>query len=184
MNNGMIVGQALYNGQPVSDMFVCLDSIDGVSELNVGRGIHGLQRGIRLFTINEVPAYDSICVPTNSDGGFALMFKWEFLGSGGIPNDLFPFFNAHANRFSGGLVPQTEGVTSTRHRGMIMNSPSTISELLGINIPVTIEGGAGMAIDIASIWRRAGVNTFPFPAPGRSFIETQMFLGFWVFDSN
>lgn len=184
MNNGLIVGQASYNGRAATDVRVCLDYIEGTSEMNVGRGVNGAPGGIQLYTVNEAPAGGTqLCAPTNNAGAFAISFKWDFLGSGGLPNDIRPFYRIRAVRFTGGRVPQMAGVTNGRRRGLIMNSPRTVADLLGVNIPVEPEGAAGMAVDLASIMRNVGANTLPSPLIGRTVMEIQMFFGIWVFDA-
>lgn len=70
-----------------------------------------------------------------------------------------------------------------------MNSPRTVADLLGVNIPVEPEGAVGMGIDISSILTSAdmhgpAVNTLPSPLIGRTIMETQMFFGIWVFEAN
>ena len=108
MNNGMIIGQVFLEGRPAPDVWVSIEYIEGTSELNTGRGIQGVPRGI------------------------------------------------------------------------IINTPHTVADLIGFNIPIDPEGIAGQAIDIAALWRDVGVSV-PCPLVGRSIIETRMFIGYWVF---
>ncbi|HVG38656.1 MAG TPA: hypothetical protein VM870_05180 [Pyrinomonadaceae bacterium] len=104
MNNGLIIGQAFYNGRAATDVRVCLDYIEGTSEMNVGRGVNGAPGGIQLYNLNETPAHATqLCAPTNNSGAFAISFKWDFLSSGGLPNDIRPFYRVRAVRFTGGF---------------------------------------------------------------------------------
>src|SRR5215217_7883907 len=131
MNNGLIIGRATYNGQAATDVSVRLHFIEGSSELNAGRGVNGQGGGISLYNENEQPANNTQLIGrTNRTGGFAVRFKWDFLGSGGLPNDTQPFFRVSASRFTGGRVPQSAGTTFGRKRGIIMNSPRTVADLL------------------------------------------------------
>lgn len=92
MNNGLIVGRAFYNRQPVAGIQVNLARVEGTSEMNVGRGVQGAAGTMQLYTVNETPATGvQLGTTTNRNGGFAIRFKWDFLGSGGIPNDTRPF---------------------------------------------------------------------------------------------
>jgi hypothetical protein len=184
MNNGLIFGRAFYDRAPAADVIVSLDVMEGTSELNVGRGVAGQPQQIRLFTSDGRPsAGTQLNAQTGRSGEFALSFAWDFLGSGGLPNDTFPFFRAHAVRFLGERIPQMASVTRTRRRGIIMNSPRTVADLMGVNIPVDTEGAVGTGVDILSIWRDLGANTLPSPLIGRTAMESQMFLGYWCFEA-
>ncbi|MEI7896224.1 MAG: hypothetical protein WCJ26_04260 [bacterium] len=181
MNDGMIIGQAFFQGRPAPDVWVCLDYIEGTSERNTGRGLRGAPLGITLYNQAEVPAAGPIIAVTNSNGGFLIRFKWDFLGITGTPNDMAPFYHAHADRFTNERIPQVAGPPArTRRRGRIIASPRSVSELMGVNVPIDPEGIAGQAIDIAALWRDVGVSV-PCPLVGRSIIETRMFIGYWVF---
>lgn len=177
MNNGYLVGKATFDGERVDGVHVTLEAIEGSNELSAGRGMRGEQRGIELFTRDGRRARDQMLSAwTNENGSYLIEFRWDFLGSGGLPHDLYPYFHAHATIPSGVTVI----VERTRERGWIRPSPTMVADLLGINVPFRDgPSSAAWATDVVSVLREFGMTTFPNPLVGSSVIQNMMFIGLW-----
>jgi len=179
MNLGIILGCVTRGSTPVNHAVAQLTFVEGSSDTSVGRGVDGQPRGIRLYTYNERPVQGTeLARDVNRHGCFLIPFRWDFLGSGGLPNDIFPFIHLRLLMFSGSTsVPNSPNIRQWRFRGHIRNTPSTFLDLSGVNVPVESVGATSMAIDCANIWRRTGVGTLPNPLIGQTVIESRMLVG-------
>ncbi len=186
MNLGLVIGRAFNGNSGATNTVVQLMGVEGSSETSVGRGVAGAPLGIQLYTYDERPITGVQLSRHTTNGYFMIPFRWDFLGSGGLPNDIFPFINLRVLAFTGTtLVPQTPVIRGYRFRGQIRNTPDTFLGLSGANVPIERMGAISMAIDCASMCQeiRASIRdpqfstTLPNPLIGQTVLETQMLLG-------